>query len=438
MEYNKLKHQYSEFIYKDYEIEKHGNKLSITYNFEISNLITFNPTWEFVVSKDYDEEVLNLLVFNLGMVELVSYWKCVCSEKVIIKAGNLTFNQAKWWKKLYFNGLGEFFFVNKITTNYNDFMDLQVNNQKGSKLIISNDYHGTLVPIGGGKDSNVSLELLKSLGEDITTFSINRTAAISNVIAISEVEKDILITRNLDKKLFNLNKEGYLNGHTPFSAIVAFSSYLSAYLNGIRFISLSNESSANEATVLNSNVNHQYSKSFEFENDFNNYMQDILISPIHYFSLLRGMNEIQIAAHFAKYKQYHQSFRSCNVGSKTGVWCNNCPKCLFVYIILSPFLTNEELNNIFHEDLLAKLSLEKYFRELIGIDENKPFECVGTRKEVLAALGNLVKNKRLSSLVLKYQDYILNHYVEIDDLLNHYNSDNLIPERFLKIYELDR
>ena len=67
--------------------------------------------------------------------------------------------------------------------------------------------------------------------------------------------------------MLQLNSEGYINGHTPFSAIVAFSSVLTAALNGQKYITLSNENSANESTVKDSKVNHQYSKSYEFELD---------------------------------------------------------------------------------------------------------------------------------------------------------------------------
>ena len=43
-------------------------------------------------------------------------------------------------------------------------------------------------------------------------------------------------------------------------------------------------------------------------------------------------------------RNIHKIFKSCNVGSKSipWNWCCDCPKCLFVYIILSPFLTKEE------------------------------------------------------------------------------------------------
>ena len=202
------------------------------------------------------------------------------------------------------------------------------------------------------------------------------------------------ITRVIDKNLLELNKQGFLNGHTPFSAIVAFTSYLMAYLTNRKYIILSNEGSANEPTIIGTDINHQYSKTYEFEKDFYEYTKKYFKIDIKYFSLLRPIKEIQIAYLFSKYKDYHKVFRSCNVGSKTNPWkwCLNCPKCLFVFIILRAFLPLNEMIDIFGENLLDKKELEKEFLELIGQSDAKPFECIGTIDEVKYAMNRIVKD----------------------------------------------
>ena len=293
-------------------------------------------------------------------------------------------------------------------------------------------YDGCLVSVGGGKDSVVSLEVLK--GEKITTYSINGNATTKNVIAVCDHKQgDYAAKRILDKKILELNAEGYLNGHIPFSAVVAFSSFISAFLSGNRYIVLSNETSANETTVKDSFVNHQYSKSFEFEQDFVSYIKKVTDSDIHYFSLLRPLTEMQIAWLFSKCKSYHEVFRSCNAGSKQGIWCCNCPKCLFVYIILTPFLSQEELVHIFGENLLEKDSLDLDFRELTGIEENKPFECVGTRREVLVALKTFIARGGKSLLTERYKETIEAAPGELDEMLSEWVSENQVPEHFLEI-----
>lgn len=69
-------------------------------------------------------------------------------------------------------------------------------------------------------------------------------------IAGFETENIIEVYRTIDKRLLNLNKEGYINGHTPFSSMLAFLSYFIAYILGKKYIALSNESSANESNVI--------------------------------------------------------------------------------------------------------------------------------------------------------------------------------------------
>ena len=298
---------------------------------------------------------------------------------------------------------------------------------------IEEKQEGFMVPVGGGKDSVVSLELLKD--RPVTTFSVNRSATTQHVISRCENRKgDYIAARRLDPKILKMNQEGFLNGHIPFSSVVAFSSYISAYLSHNKYIVLSNESSANESTVADSFVNHQYSKSYEFEQDFRWYMKTVVDSEIFYFSLLRPLTEIQIACLFAKAKKYHEVFRSCNVGSKEDRWCCNCPKCLFVYIILSPFLSEEEEIHIFGEKLLDKESLEKDFRGLTGIDANKPFECVGTRREVISALQQYIKSGKTSYLTDKYKENIMSSKGEdITVMLKEWSEQHSVPKELAAI-----
>ena len=217
-------------------------------------LAEFHPTWKipFKNIEDTNEDAINRLIFNLGMVELVSYWKIACPQNVIIKCGVLTDTQLQWWKKLYYNGLGECFYVNGIEAYEKEFMHLVCDYSKEQTdctkpVKLHGIYEGCLVPIGGGKDSCVSLEVLKRIkDEKITTYSVNRIEAVKKVIDVTDNKiGDILCRRTLDKTMLQLNSEGYINGHTPFSAIVAFSSVLTAALNGQKYITMSNENSAN-------------------------------------------------------------------------------------------------------------------------------------------------------------------------------------------------
>ena len=118
--YLKFREEYSRFFYRGYDVEETLNELKITYTFEIEGLSVFTPTWTFPKNgnpeaKWMEDPLMEKMIFSLGMVELVSYWKITCSPQVVIEAGSLSEEQILWWKDLYFNGLGEFFYVNKIT-----------------------------------------------------------------------------------------------------------------------------------------------------------------------------------------------------------------------------------------------------------------------------------------------------------------------------------
>lgn len=428
--FEELRNIHKSFNYDDYKIEEDGNSINVSYYYSIDNLDSFVTKWSFPFSKKYNNEILDKLVFSLGMVEAISYYKITCPKVVNINCGCLSQSQTKFWKKLFYNGLGEFMYKNGINVSIDDLFDFTYTDLKQSPIHDDNKYEGILVPVGGGKDSCVSLELLKN--RNISTYCINPNTTISNVINTSGIKDNYKVSRTFDSKMLEYNAKGYLNGHTPFSAIVAFSTFICAYLNSIKYIALSNESSANETTVKGSFVNHQYSKSYEFENDFSEYVKGLTDCDVHYFSFLRPLAEIQIAYLFSKTDVYNKVFRSCNVGSKKGIWCCNCPKCLFVYIILSPFIPEEELISIFGEKLLDKQSLEEDFKGLVGINENKPFECVGTRSEVLAALGKYIINNS-SLLTDKYSEYIKNNAAPIEDMLKSFNSINNVPKELIDI-----
>lgn len=433
MNFNELRNKYPNFIYHDYKIEDIDDNLVITYNMEIEGLSTFNPCFKLakkiITNQNINNDVFKALVFNIGMVEAISYYKLTCSQNFIIESGYLSEEDLSWWRKLYYLGLGEFRYVNKIDITEKEFLSFKCQKEKVSYIDANFKASGNMICIGGGKDSIVSLELLKEM--DNVCFTINAKEIQKECIKVADYADFINVSRILDQRMLDLNKEGYLNGHTPFSSIVAFYSYLIAYLTKRQYIVLSNESSANEPTVLNTKINHQYSKSIEFEKDFNDYIKRQFNLDIHYFSLLRPLKEIQIAYLFSKYKKYHYVFKSCNVGSKSipWKWCGSCPKCLFVFIILSPFLDLDYLTDVFGKNLLADEKLLDIFLELLGKKDTKPFECIGTIEEVTYAVSKaIIKNQGNLPYLLKY--YQEHFEIMTKDLLQEYNQEHLVPLNF--------
>lgn len=437
--FNELRNKYNTFIYEGFTINNNENNFEIKYKYKIENLTEFESI--FKIDKSiikYNEDILNNsnnLLFNLGLVELISYWKLTCSPNVIIKAGYINDEQINWFKKLYFYGLGELFYTNGINTNINDFMNIKCESDIVYNDLLNNNNNGYLIPVGGGKDSCVTLNLLKNY-KDNYVLMLNPKPVMLSCAQESGYDdtKIIKVQRLIDKNLLDLNAKGFINGHTPFSALLGFLSIFIGDATNKKYIALSNESSANESNVLGEKINHQYSKSFEFENDIRYYNSKFLKRNVEYFSFLRPLNELQIAKIFSGLREYHLIFKSCNQGSKNEhwKWCCNCPKCLFVYIILSPFLYKNELVKIFGEDLYNREDLLNTFIGLIGKGENKPFECVGTYEEVNYAISKTIinlKNEELPFLLKYYKEHYNLSNIDLDLTLNYNDNNNLNVEQ---------
>lgn len=444
-----LREKYPFFVFEkqEYSLTKQG--LQIRFTFNLADQYHFYPSIFMPRNPGFlpDHKIIDHLdniIFNLGMIELISYWKAACSPRLVIKPFALSREQVAWWKNLYFLGLGEFFYLNSIDVSVENFMHMEVASTtalRSEKFILD---EAVIIPVGGGKDSAVTLELLGNRPGSIPLIMNPRGASLATIAAKGFSQNQFFeIQRTIDPTLLRLNEQGFLNGHTPFSALLAFITALSAIVTGHRHVALSNESSANEATIEGTEINHQYSKSFKFESDFRDYVRRWISEDINYFSFLRPLNELQIAFLFSRLSQYHKVFKSCNAGSKTDSWCGHCPKCLFTCIILSPFIEEEQLTGIFGKDLFADVSLKPIFDQLTGMAEEKPFDCVGTVNEVNVALCETIRHREAAELpfLLKYylNSSAFMQYSQVDftsELFQFSSEHHLLPEFSVIIGEL--
>ena len=441
--FDALRKSFLTFTFERQTVKRENGVLSLAFDFNLDDRYHFRPTLEIPARPFFDwdnipEEQLQALAFQIGMTELVSYWKIACPKKVVVKPFALTESQKAFWMKLYYNGLGEFLYLNGISVSEHELMQIELSplliDSMPSHILRRNDMGSILfkeqilVPVGGGKDSVVTLECLRN-EVPVIPLIVNPRGATLNCVKTAGYKDDefIVINRTLDPTMLQLNAEGYLNGHTPFSALLAFISILVAFGSRSKYIALSNENSANESTVPGTNINHQYSKSIEFERDFRNYVAENISKEVQYFSFLRPLSELQIAKLFSQCEAYHPVFRSCNVGSKTDSWCGHCPKCLFTWIILSPFLSREKVTAIFGKDLMADASLRPILEELNGTAAVKPFECVGTVEEVRACLAATHEAPEWSLSSSKGEG------PSVADILNRFNHEHFLPEKFEQI-----
>jgi hypothetical protein len=471
MQLSQLRSQHPRLYYRSFTSQVTEEGLEIGFLFQTEPDISFHP--KLVIEGVTSSQVAKLApgeldqyVFHIGLVEMLSYWKATCSPQIVIEAGALSAEQINWWHDLLIQGLGEFFFVNQIDFTQPEFVTITSTGstqgvpqeQKSTPQEDLSQTQSFLIPIGGGKDSAVTLEILKeyqALHPDqvgqTAGFMINPTPASRQMAEASGLTQTLTVRRQLDPLLLELNGQGYLNGHTPFSALVAFTSLLTARLFGYQLVAVSNEASSNEGNVEfhGHEINHQYSKTYEFEKKLKTYTQTYLSSDNpdvegYYFSLMRPLFELQIARLFAGYPHYHSVFRSCNRGQKTNSWCGECPKCLFAYVILYPFLGKETMVKIFGQDLFAKAELLPIALELLGYAEKKPLECVGTREENISAFylsydRAQAEYDQLPSLLELVQVQVLAHELNLESrsqaILSSWNSQHFIPlrlEKFLK------
>ncbi len=440
--YQQLRAAFPRFVYETARAEKNTKGISLQFVFSLNDELVFRPSMFFPDKGRFlnlPDALLQTLAFHVGMVEMISYWKAFCSPRLLVKPFRLTRGQEQWWKKLFRYGLGEFFYTNGIEVPGEEMLAFEYPAQAASfkKFELDHLSDSIIIPVGGGKDSVVTLELLKNAGADILPLVMNQRGATRQVLEAAGYgpENTLEVKRTLDPLLLKLNEQGFLNGHTPFSALLAFMTTFSAALTGKRHIALSNESSANEASIPGTKINHQYSKSFEFEQDFRNYLSENLLEGVNYFSFLRPLNELQIGALFSGFRQYHGVFKSCNAGSKTDSWCCNCSKCLFTYTMLAPFVGEEKMAAIFGENLFEKVSLAPILDQLTGAAENKPFECVGTIDEVNAALQETIRQKKESKLPSLLQHYknqqsAIPGQNNFNEFLNDFHEPHALQPRF--------
>ena len=443
--YTLFRETFPEFIYESFAAEETETEIRLTFTFRVPGLASFAPTWTLPkpasMRVSLSDGAMRRLIFSLGLVELVSYWKIACPPKVKIRCGTIGKEQADWWKNQYLSGLGEFFYRNGIDAHFDEFMTIESEGEDFSAPAVPSEMplKGCLIPVGGGKDSIVTLNILSDLRGESACYVMNsRGATDASALGAGYTREQILgIRRTLDPNMLTLNKLGFLNGHTPFSALVAFSGMLMAELYGKEYVVLSNESSANESTVAGSSVNHQYSKSFQFEEDFDRYIRQYIGSRVRYFSLLRPWSEFQIAAYFSRLTDFHPVFRSCNVGSKTDSWCGKCAKCLFVALLLTPFLDDAAIHAIFGREILEDESLIPILDGLCGLTPEKPFECVGSREEISTAmmLGIGVREregKNVPALLGYFEKTPLFEKTKAQGnrYFDYYQEQNLLPPAF--------
>jgi hypothetical protein len=371
----------------------------------------------------------------LHLIAGVSYYKAGVPNEIIV-ADALDAATAEFLDEVYLHGLAEFAYQNKLDLRgrirfpalgrHPRASEDPVSSNQSAKALDSrlrgNDEQEaiglarrTLVPIGGGKDSLVSVEMLKRYAEPMTAVWVGDSALIAACARRSGLPM-LNIKRRLASELFEYNRLGAWNGHIPVTAINSAILLCAAILYGYDTIAFSNERSASAATLEYDGqpVNHQWSKSLEFERHLREYTKSHIAEDLEYFSLLRPWSELAVTRAFAQETHYDDVFSSCNRNFRirgerpADRWCGQCPKCHFVFLALAPFVAKPRLLAIFGRNLLDDATLASGFDALLEYRDHKPFECVGEGRESRAAMHFLAQRPewREDALVARYAEEI--------------------------------
>lgn len=384
--------QHQTFVFEGYRFDPKGPSIQLHYSLdgEVQFTETLHLPRSGLRSRLVDRELLDRCIALLHHIGGVSYWK-TCAPPMIQTRGTMDSERAAFLRTVYRNGLGEFFYRNKI--DFREKLQFPVTSTEA----VSPIHHETesptvLVPIGGGKDSIVTLELLKRSEIPVTLLRVGSHPLITKAAQVAGMPL-LTIERELSPNLLELNAQGALNGHVPITAYLHALSLIVALLYGHRAVAFSNERSAEIGSVEyhDMEVNHQWSKSLAFERLFQDEMRRSLTTDLPVFSLLRPVSELAIARAYSQVPEYFGCATSCNANwtilkrRPKERWCRTCPKCAFAFALMAAFLPLPQVIDMFGGNLFADEKLLHLYRELLGLAGIKPFECVGTPEETTCA-----------------------------------------------------
>lgn len=389
----------SVFYFDEFSFQKNTGEVSFSYH--VDDGLSFEERVVFPGAPfqldEQTEQALTQVLFLAHIALGISYYKAFLSDEIQVLSGTLTKKQATFFDDFYLKGLGEFAIKNNV--NLQGKIHFPFGSGESEKITVSLEAKA-LVPVGGGKDSCVVMELLKGLNVPATGVACGGSKSQTACAEKSELPY-ITFQRIIDPKLIELNNLGKVyNGHIPITGVLAFLLWALALLRGEKYVVMACEKSANSGNMKQGDliINHQWSKSFEFEQMFYNLTQSIT-SEFRYFSLLRPISEAHIAKIFAqKCEKYFDVFTSCNKAFKLDLnkrldrWCGTCDKCRFVFLILAPFMNKETLVHAVGTNPLNDENQVDGYRELLGLSGYKPFECVGEVDECRWAFNQLKQN----------------------------------------------
>ncbi len=388
--------QYETFFFEGYTFDSMSMTASFRYSFDgeqtFTETVTFGPTTAMVRS-DILERCLELAMFVTG----TSYYKCFPVKRIEYRDKKISKKQAEFINKVYREGLSQYIFQNQLSP---DNMP-NVSGHGKEPEPFTYDGNGVVSLQSGGKDSLLLGQLLNEKNVTYTSWYMTSTNVYPKIIDRLNGKQPRLARRTIDKAgLDDAARKGGLNGHVPVTFIVLAYALVDAVLHGENIVlaAIGTEGNEPHEFVGDLPVNHQWSKTWEAEQLFSDYVKTLISPDIHVGSPLRPLSELRIAELFEEvcWAPYSYGFSSCNRANyeqgeaNTNLkWCGTCPKCANTFLLFSPFVIPYELRRIFDGVNLFEsqhMELQRSFKGLLGVESvMKPFECVGEVEELRTA-----------------------------------------------------
>lgn len=285
-------------------------------------------------------------------------------------------------------------------------MLIKISNEIGATKILSF--------CGGGKDSLVSARIFETLGIPYASFaysnSIYGTAQKQHRIINrlleglkpKKIHRQYVYDSFVDCPILEIDKKiaskAITAAETPSSIFASLPIVLS---EGYRYIALGHEKSANVGNLIwdktGEDVNHQWGKSYAAEMLINNYIQENLIDNFSYFSILQPIYDVVIFNLLRENIDLVPQTHSCNIEKP---WCKKCAKCAYVWLNYMAYLPTKLVNDMFDNVNLFDLEENQLsFKQMVGLGEHTPFECIGRIEESRLAF-HLCRQKGLTGKAL--------------------------------------
>lgn len=377
------------------------------------------------------------IVRALAIVEAASYWKAVVSPVIEVGLGDADPTELAWWESFWQPAMGEFYFRNGIDFTVPGFLQIRAAaGLPAGEAVASSPEVGAsqpLVMFSGGKDSLALTYALKD-GGPVDFFLYNPTASQRTLAeSLAEGGRVTEIRRVILPELLEMNASGgYLNGHTPYSAYLALAAMLVGYLRGNDVIVAGNSRSDDEPNVesyLGVSINHQWTKSAQYEAALQDYAARWLPAAPSYCSPLRPLYELQIIRSLTPHMDEYFQTQSCNKLKGQG-WCRECAKCCWVFLATAALFGRNVAVSKAGGDLFANPALTALFEAMAGITPGvpKPFECTGTELEVRSAIVAAgQQGGDLSALDSCLRDPVVTAARPLEVVLKDWGQDDLMP-----------